>query len=98
MPIDVSEYCREILRCEGFVVRSIGIRFEKLRQQFPEYLDIDSAKDTEVASARENVQEGEGASNFELPGRKEQGATFVLDFEGRFAGIADRAKQSLCPL
>jgi hypothetical protein len=98
LPIDVSEYCRQILRCEGLVARSIGLCFEKLRQQFPEYLAIDSAKDTKVATARENVQEGERASNFELPGRKEQGATFVLDFEGRFTGIPDLAKQSLCPL
>jgi hypothetical protein len=56
-----------------------------LCHEFPEDLGIDGSENTEETSARQQVEQGEGASNLELPWWKEEGTVSMLDLQGRFA-------------
>ena len=83
---DLAEYRWEIVWCERLIIRSIAGVVEELCQDFPEDLGIDGSEDTEEASARQQGEQGEGASNLELPWRKEECTVSMLDLQGWFAG------------
>ena len=47
-------------------------------------MGVDGSEDAKSSSTSQQVEEGEGASNFELPWRKEKGTLPMLDFQRRF--------------
>ena len=77
---NLAEYHRKIVRCKWLIIRSIADVVEKLCQRFPEDLAVDGSANTEGAPARQEIKQSKGASNFELPWRKEERAVSMLDF------------------
>jgi hypothetical protein len=75
----------EIIRRERQIIRSIAVVVKELCQGLPEDLGIDSTEDTENTSPRQQIKQGEGASNLKFPYREEECTASMLDFEGRFA-------------